>query len=480
MKKMLFILLLSALAYSQGKLSIAVMELDGKGVSETDLAGLSDQLRTELFQTGKYDVIERSRMNEILVEQGFQQSGCTNTECAVEIGQMIGVRKIVVGSINKVGTIYTASIRMVDVGTAKIDKIASEHCEDCSINNVLLVTVHDIILNIGDGVKYYIIKMPRKARIDYPGLTHHIMARTFTDLLLFRDDEDKEHYVSLLSHRIKESGFLCFAWVLMDTHIHLLIKTNEKPLWHLMKPLNSDYSRWYNKKYIRRGPLFIDRYKSIATQDQYYLEQLVCYIHLNPIRAGICKDLNHLKMYPWSGHSAIMGIHSNNFQEVKAVLKRFGKTRKKALGSYEMYLKEALNGECENYLLEIIRSSNKGRKDKSSPECWVIGDHEFQCSVVQKDTANRLTLSTYKKQGLELDDLLKKVSQKMEVPEELILLSSKRTRQVDARMVFCCFAGVLGFPTRETGAFLGIQQAAVSNAGRKGSRIVKERDIKIV
>ncbi len=99
---------------------------------------------------------------------------------------------------------------------------------------------------------------------------------------------------------------------------------------------------------------------------------------------------------------------------------------------------------------------------------------------MQKDTANRLTLSVYKKQGLELEDLLKKVSQKMDVSEELILRRSKRTRQVDARMVFCYVAGMLGFPTRETGAFLGIQQAAVTNAGRKGERIVKERDIVIV
>ena len=129
--------------------------------------------------------------------------------------------------------------------------------------------------------------MPRKARIDYPGLTHHIMARTFNDLLLFNDDEDRQQYLIQLSYRLIKIGFLCYAWCLMANHIHLLIKTNENPLWNLMKPLNSDYSRWYNKKYNRRGPLFFDRYKSIATQDQYYLEQLVRYIHLNAIRRNM-------------------------------------------------------------------------------------------------------------------------------------------------------------------------------------------------
>jgi REP element-mobilizing transposase RayT len=311
-----------------------------------------------------------------------------------------------------------------------------------------------------DGVKNYINGMPRKARIDYPGLTHHIMARTFNDILLFRDEEDREQYISMLSHRIKETGFFCSAWVLMSTHVHLLVKTNEKPLWRLMKPLNSDYSRWYNKKYKRRGPLFIDRYKSIATQDQNYLEQLVRYIHLNPLRAGICKDLDQLKMYRWSGHSALIGIHANDFQQTQAVLKRFGKTRKQAVEQYEKFLEEALRG--------------------GSEECWVIGDHEFQRSVLQKDKEKRLTLAEYKKQGLCLEDLLRKVSSEMGVPEELIKRRSKGTPQVAARMIFCYLAVHYGFLTREIGVVLGIQQAAVSHAARKGERLIKEHDVTIV
>lgn len=322
--------------------------------------------------------------------------------------------------------------------------------------------------------------MPRKARIDYPGLTHHIMARTFTDILLFRDEEDRQQYISMLSHRIKETGFFCFAWVLMNNHVHLLVKTNEKPLWRLMKPLNSDYSRWYNKKYRRQGPLFIDRYKSIATQDQKYLEQLARYIHLNPIRSGICKDLVQLKMYRWSGHSALTGIHANDFQQLEAVLKRFGKTRKRAVEQYEKFLEEALRSGSEDTLIEIVRRSNKGSHDKVSPECWVIGDQEFQRSVLQKDKEKRLTLAEYKKQGLCLEELLRKVSSEMQVSGELIKRRSKSTRQVAARMIFCYLAVHYGFLTREIGAVLGIQQAAVSHAARKGERIIKEYQVNIV
>ena len=60
-----------------------------------------------------------------------------------------------------------------------------------------------------DGVKYCIITLPRETGIDYPGLTHHIMVRTFNDLVLSRDDFDRDYYFSCLSHRIKEIGFTC-------------------------------------------------------------------------------------------------------------------------------------------------------------------------------------------------------------------------------------------------------------------------------
>ena len=83
--------------------------------------------------------------------------------------------------------------------------------------------------------------MSRKARIKCPGLVHHIMARTFDNPALFGDNSDRQFFIDSLSCRINETGFLCYAWVVMDTHVHLLIRTTDQPLRHPMKPLNSDY-----------------------------------------------------------------------------------------------------------------------------------------------------------------------------------------------------------------------------------------------
>ncbi len=134
-KNVFLILILTSISF--GKMAIAVMELQGTGLSEDNLAGLSNRLRTELFKTGEFTVIERSQMSLILKEQGFQQSGCISSECAVEVGQLVGAEKIVVGDVDKIGNIFVTDIRLVDVATGKIEQIATTDCEECSISEVL-------------------------------------------------------------------------------------------------------------------------------------------------------------------------------------------------------------------------------------------------------------------------------------------------------------------------------------------------------
>jgi len=115
--KFLSILLIASSLFAQT--SIAVLELEGKGLSKMEASILSDRLRHELFQTGKYRVIERELMGEIMNEQGFQLSECTSTECMVEIGQMLGVDQMVGGSVSKFGTMYSVAVRLVSVETGE-------------------------------------------------------------------------------------------------------------------------------------------------------------------------------------------------------------------------------------------------------------------------------------------------------------------------------------------------------------------------
>jgi len=113
--------LLSALPQlASGEGTIAVMPLDANGISETEAAVLTDRLRSELFQTGEFEVIEREKMQAILEEQNFQLTGCSSNECMVEVGQLIGVRQMVGGSVSQFGRLFSISIRLIDVETGKI------------------------------------------------------------------------------------------------------------------------------------------------------------------------------------------------------------------------------------------------------------------------------------------------------------------------------------------------------------------------
>lgn len=100
---------------------MAVTPLQAKGVSPSDASVLTDNISDELLKTGKVRVMERSQMDKILQEQGFQQSGaCDTSECAVQIGKLLGIERVVVGSVGKIGETYSLSIRMVDVSTGEI------------------------------------------------------------------------------------------------------------------------------------------------------------------------------------------------------------------------------------------------------------------------------------------------------------------------------------------------------------------------
>jgi TolB-like protein len=107
---------------------IAVNNLKAIGVTENEALSLTDALRSELGKSGKYQVMERSQMDEILKEQGFQRSGaCDEASCAIEMGKILAVNYMVMGTIGMVGKTYTLSVRFVEVGTGKILKDFTEY-----------------------------------------------------------------------------------------------------------------------------------------------------------------------------------------------------------------------------------------------------------------------------------------------------------------------------------------------------------------
>ncbi|MEE9161770.1 MAG: CsgG/HfaB family protein [Candidatus Neomarinimicrobiota bacterium] len=106
--------------FSQDLHSVAVLDLDARGISAVETASLTDRLRSELVKTGALTIVERGQMQQILTEQDFQLAGCTSDECAVEVGQLLGVTQMIAGSIGRIGATYLLDIRIIDVTTGAI------------------------------------------------------------------------------------------------------------------------------------------------------------------------------------------------------------------------------------------------------------------------------------------------------------------------------------------------------------------------
>ncbi len=107
----------------QDLINIAVMDLESRGgLSEAETGTLTDRLRSLLVRTNAFNVVDRGLMDEVLKEQGFQMSGCTSTDCAVEAGKILGVEQMVSGNIGRIGRLYTVDIVLIDVETSKIIK----------------------------------------------------------------------------------------------------------------------------------------------------------------------------------------------------------------------------------------------------------------------------------------------------------------------------------------------------------------------
>ncbi len=148
----------SSIADKRGaKINIAVSSLDGRGLAEGEASTLTDALSSYLTNTGVFRVMERGRMDIILQEQGFQQSGaCTDAACIVEMGQLLGVDNMIAGSVGKVGQTYSVNLRMISVATGEILRSLSKFYKgeiDGVLTDVLPAVANDLAASDGTTVK---------------------------------------------------------------------------------------------------------------------------------------------------------------------------------------------------------------------------------------------------------------------------------------------------------------------------------------
>ena len=333
--------------------------------------------------------------------------------------------------------------------------------------------------------------MPRQARIDALGALHHIMARGIERRNIFTDDRDRAGFVERLGSILEETGTSCYAWALIPNHFHLLLKTGREPVAHVMRRLLTGHAVNFNKRHGRHGHLFQNRYKSILCQEDAYFLELIRYIHLNPLRAGLVTDLNELAAYPFSGHSVLMGAFSCAWQSIEDVLSHFHERIGEARERYRAFVFEGVDQGRRSDLVGggLIRSAGGWQAVKALQSAAVhgksderiLGDSDFVTETLEKSQHAIAKRYVLKARGVDLGFAVARVAELFGLGSEEVWSPGRARLRVQARSLLCYWAvRELGESMTAMARRLNVSTPAVSKAVARGAEIAKREGFELV
>ncbi|AZA62351.1 transposase [Chryseobacterium indoltheticum] len=161
------------------------------------------------------------------------------------------------------------------------------------------------------------------------GYVYHIYTHANGKDLIFREDENYKYFLSKILKYILPIAEI-YAYCLMPNHFHLLIRfkdsnqiLNEDEHKYLMKQFSNllnGYAKAYNKKYNRKGSLFLDFLKRKKVGDEKYLIKLLHYIHNNPVNHRFVEDINDWK---YSSYHSYINLAKESKLERKEMMQYF-------------------------------------------------------------------------------------------------------------------------------------------------------------
>jgi REP element-mobilizing transposase RayT len=318
--------------------------------------------------------------------------------------------------------------------------------------------------------------MPRLARIDLPGMFYHVMARGIERCAIFRRTIDYQDFLDRLAEGLEKTQSLCLAWALMPNHIHLLILAGASGLANLLHPLLTGYATAFNLRYQRTGHLFQNRFKSILCEKDPYVRELLRYIPLNPKRSGIVHTPEELARYPWTGHSALMGLVARPWQAVDAALGMFGEKLGEARSAYERYLLDGWTLGKQKHLEGggLIRPPKGLSIAPQASDIRILGGGDF-VEKIWRLADEQETQSDRLKRSWSLEDLKIELARRGGVdPDDITRLD--RRRPVARARALLIFAATewLGKSTKEMADYLHIASGSTSESRQRGKRLANE------
>ncbi len=325
---------------------------------------------------------------------------------------------------------------------------------------------------------------PRQARIDGAGTLHHIICRGIERKEIFTDDLDRDDFVSRLETILVQTSTPCFAWALIPNHFHLLLQTGNVPIATVMSRLLTGYATRFNRRHDRHGHLFQNRYKSILCQEETYLLELVRYIHLNPLRAGIVSSLEELRGYRYCGHGHILTQSNASWFAADQVLLRFGKNLKTSRRYYEAFIADGVGHGRRNDLIGggLLRSAGGWSAVMSAQLAGIflksderiLGDSDFVERILEHANEEMETRIRYRLHGVDLEKLTKIVAKILGIEPKELAAPGRQPIRVQARSLFCYWAvRELGATATMLAKRFSMTQPAISLAVSRGERLAE-------
>jgi len=334
--------------------------------------------------------------------------------------------------------------------------------------------------------------MPRQARLDAPGILHHIIIRGIERREIFLNDDDRSDFLDRLDKLLPDTEVTCYAWALMPNHAHFLLRTGTVPIAKFMSRLLTGYAVTFNRRHKRHGHLFQNRYRSIICQEDAYFKKLVRYIHLNPLRAKIVPDLQSLRNHPYCGHGALIGETKTPWQDVNYVLGYFGETTDSAQDAYLGYMSAgAALGRIEELTggglirslggwTEVKRRRKTGAINEMGDE-RILGDSAFVDSILSRADEKLERHYELKRLGYDLNCIAKKSAEIYGMESGELFTRGRQQRKVQARSLMCFWAvRELGMSIKDLARKLSLSAPAVSFAVERGKIIARENNYRLM
>lgn len=234
-----------------------------------------------------------------------------------------------------------------------------------------------------------------------------------------------------------------------------------------MRRLLTGYAIYFNLRHNRSGHLFQNRYKSIVCEEDAYLLELVRYIHLNPLRAGLVADLAGLDDYTWSGHGVVLGHGELKGQVADDVLALFAKGKDVAKRRYHQFMADGVTLGKRDDLTSGGRRrtiSHDGPYDDR-----ILGSGDFI-----KELGTRKELAREIFTGIDIGELIDRVCARFAIEPDALRIKTRASGIAEVRSIVCALAvRHIGLNGVVVGRHLGLSRSGVSVAADRGEQLLR-------